>query len=159
MTWNRATLSSKFATLACNKLYTLVYLLSEWSFSVIIIHDKYHRQFLFGLTLVCNANLQIQYFLLRSCTNWEELRPLVTPRAYGMKEGFNPCIIQKQFMPSYALVSHSSLSLLSLISFCAIFIIVVFLLLLLLFLLRGAVTTRRDNPFQGLRQEAYPWCL
>ena len=25
--------------------------------------------------------------------------------------------------------------------------------------LRGDVTTRRDNPFQGLRQEAYPWCL
>ena len=47
MTWNRATLSSEFATLPCNKLYTLVYLLSEWSFSVITIHDKYHRQFLF----------------------------------------------------------------------------------------------------------------
>ena len=67
-------------------------------FSVIIIHDKYHRQFLFGLTLVGNAILQIQYFLLRSCTNWEELQPLVTPRAYGIKEGFNPCIIQKQFI-------------------------------------------------------------
>ena len=114
MTWNRATLSSEFATLPCNKLYTLVYLLSEWSFSVIIIHDKYHRQFLFGLTLVCNAILQIQCFLLRSCTNWEELRPLVTPRAYGIKEGFNPCVIQKQFMPWYALVSLSLLSLLSL---------------------------------------------
>ena len=114
MTRNRATLSIEFATLACNKLYTLVYLLSEWSFSVIIIHDKYHRQFLFGLTLVCNAILQIQYFLLCSCTNWEELRPLVTPRAYGIKEGFNPCVIQKQFMSWYALVSHSPLSLLSL---------------------------------------------
>ena len=114
MTWNRATLSSEFATLPCNKLYTLVYLLSEWSFSVIIIHDKYHRQFLFGLTLVCNATLQVQCFLLRSCTNWEELRPLVTPRAYGIKEGFNPCVIQKQFMPWYALVSLSLLSLLSL---------------------------------------------
>ena len=114
MTWNRATLSSEFATLACNKLYTLVYLLSEWSFSVIIIHDKYHRQFLFGLTLVCNAILQIQCFLLRSCTNWEELRPLVTSRAYGIKEGFNPCVIQKQLMPWYALVSLSPLALLSL---------------------------------------------
>ena len=114
MTWNRATLSSEFATLPCNKLYTLVYLLSEWSFSVIIIHDKYHRQFLFGLTLVCNAILQIQCFLLRSCTNWEELRPLVTPRAYGIKEGFNPCVIQKQFMPWYALVRLSPFSPLSL---------------------------------------------
>ena len=111
MIWNQATLSSEFATLPCNKLYTLVYLLSEWSFSVIIIHDKYHRQFLFGLTLVCNAILRSQCFLLRSCTNWEELRPLVTSRAYGIKEGFNPCVIQKQFMPWYALVSLSLLSL------------------------------------------------
>ena len=116
MTWNRATLSSEFATLACNKLYTLVYSLSEWSFSVIIIHDKYHRQFLFGLTLVCNAILQIQYFLLRSCINWEELRPLVTPRAYGIKEGFNPCIIEKQFMPSYALLQHHAPSALARVS-------------------------------------------
>ena len=30
--WNQATLSSEFATLYCNKLYTLVYLLLEWSF-------------------------------------------------------------------------------------------------------------------------------
>ena len=73
MTWERATLSSKIATLACNILYTLVYLLSEWSFSVIIIHDKYHRQFLVGLTLACKAGSQIQYILLRFCTNWKEL--------------------------------------------------------------------------------------
>ena len=26
-------------------------------------------------------------------------------------------------------------------------------------MLRGAFITGRDNPFQGLRQEAYPWCL
>ena len=114
ITWKRATLSSKIATLACDILYTLVYLLSERRFSVRIIHDKYHRQFLIGLMLAYKAGSQIQYFLLRFCTNWKESRPLVTPRAYGIKEGFNPCIIQKQFMPSYALVSHSPLSLLSL---------------------------------------------
>ena len=114
MTWKRATLSSKIATLACNILYTLVYLLSEWSFSVRIIHDKCHRQLLVGLTLAYKAGSQIQYILLRFCTNWKELRPLVTPRAYGIKESFNPCINQKQFMPSYVLVSHFPLSLLSL---------------------------------------------
>ena len=114
MIWNQATLSSEFATLYCNKLYTLVYLLSEWSFSGIIIYDKYYRQFLFGLTLVCKAILLNQCFLLHSCVNWEELQPLVTSRAYGIKEGFNPCVIQKQFMPWYALVSLSPLSLLSL---------------------------------------------
>ena len=116
MTWKRATLSSKIATLACNILYTLVYLLSEWRFSVRIIHDKYHRQFLIGLMLAYKAGSQIQYFLLRFCTNWKELRPLVTPRAYGIKEGFNPCIIEKQFMPSYALPQHHAPSALARVS-------------------------------------------
>ena len=46
--WDQATLSSEFATLFCNKLYTLVYLVSEWSFSGIMNDDKYHRQFLLG---------------------------------------------------------------------------------------------------------------
>ena len=55
-----------------------------------------------------------QCFLLHFYVNWEELRPLVTSRAYGIKEGFNPCVIHKQFMRWYALVSLSPLSLLSL---------------------------------------------
>ena len=100
----------------CNKLYTLVYLVSEWNFSGIINDDKYHRQFLFGLTLVCKAIMLNQCFLLHFYANWEELRPLVTSRAYSIKEGFNPCVIQKQFMRWYALVSFSPLSLLSLAS-------------------------------------------
>ena len=114
--WNQATLSSEFATLFCNKLYTLVYLVSEWNFSGIINDDKYHRQFLFGLTLVCKAIMLNQCFLLHFYANWEELRPLVTSRAYSIKEGFNPCVIQRQFMRWYALVSFSPLSLLSLAS-------------------------------------------
>ena len=140
VSWERATLSSKIATLACNILYTLVYLLSEWSNSVIRIHDKYHRRFLVGLALACKASSQIQYILLHFRTNWKELRPLVTPWAYSIKESFEPCIRQKQFMPSYAQVSHfppslssfSSLSSLSPLSplFCS--SLVLFLLLLLL---------------------------
>ena len=106
ITWEWVTLSSKIATLACNKLYTLVYLLSEWSFSVIIIHNKYHRQFLVGLTFACKASSQIQYILLRFCTNWRELRPLVTPWAYCIKGSSKPCIGEKQFMPSYAQPQH-----------------------------------------------------
>ena len=116
VSWERATLSSKIATLACNILYTLVYLLSEWSNSVIRIHDKYQRCFLVGLALTCKASSQIQYVLLRFRANWRELRPLVTPWANGIKESFKPCIGQKQFMPSYAQVSHFPLSLLSLLS-------------------------------------------
>ena len=120
--WNQATLSSEFATLFCNKLYTLVYLVSEWSFSGIINDDKYHRQFLFGLTLVCKAIMLYQCFLLHFYANWEELRSLVTSRAYDIKEGFNPCVIQKQFMRWYALVSLSPLSLLSLaILLCSVY--------------------------------------
>ena len=113
--WNQA-------TLFCNKLYTLVYLVSERSFSGIINDDKYHRQFLFGLTLVCKAIMLNQCFLLHFYANWEELRPLVTSRAYGIKEGFNPCVIQKQFKRWYALVSLSPLSLLSLaILLCSVY--------------------------------------
>ena len=116
MTWERATLSSKIATLACNILYTLVYLLSEWSILVIRIHDKYHRRFLVELALACKASSQIQYILLRFRTNWKELRPLVTPRAYGIKVSFEPCIGQKQFMPSYALPQHHAPSALARVS-------------------------------------------
>ena len=67
------TLSSKIATLACSILYTLVYLLLKWINSVIGIHDKYQRSFLFGLALTCKASSPIQYILLRFRTNWREL--------------------------------------------------------------------------------------
>ena len=40
----------------------------------------------------------------------------MTPWANGIKKSFKPCIGQKQFMPSYAQVSHFPLSLLSLLS-------------------------------------------
>ena len=116
VSWESATLSSKIATLACNILYTLVYLLLKWINSVIRIHDKYQRCFLVGLALTNKASSQIQYILLRFRTNWRELRPLVTPWANGIKESFKPCIGQKQFMPSYAQVSHFPLSLISLLS-------------------------------------------
>ena len=116
VSWEPATLSSKIVTLACDILYTLLYLLLKWINSVIRIHDKYQSCFLVGLALTCKASSQIQYILLRFRTNWRELRPLVTPWANGIKESFKPCIGQKQFMPSHAQVSHFPLSLLSLLS-------------------------------------------
>ena len=73
-----------------------------------------------------------QCSLLHFYANWEELRPLVTSRAYGIKEGFSPCVIQKQFMRWYALVSLSSLSSLSYYPF-VLCLLLLFLLLLLLF--------------------------
>ena len=111
MTWNQATLSSKIATLACNKLYTLVYFLSKWGNSGIKTHDKYSRYILFGLTLAYKVSSRVQCIFARFCTNWRELQPLVTSWAYGIKVSFEPCIGQKQLMPSYALVSNSPLSL------------------------------------------------
>ena len=70
VSWEPATLSSKIATLACDILYTLVYLLLKWINSVIRIHDKYQSCFLVGLALTCKASSQIQYILLRFRTNW-----------------------------------------------------------------------------------------
>ena len=57
-----------------------------------------------------------QCFLLHFYANWEELRPLVTSRAYSIKEGFNPCVIEKQFMRWYALLQHRTLSALARVS-------------------------------------------
>ena len=73
VSWEPATLSSKIAALACNILYTLVYLLLKWINSVIRIHDKYQSCFLVGLALTYKASSQIQYILLRFRTNWKEL--------------------------------------------------------------------------------------
>ena len=114
--WDQATLSSEFATLFCNKLYTLVYLVSEWSFSGIINDNKYHKQFLFGLALVCKSVMLDQCFLLRFYASWEELRPLVISRAYGIKESFNTRVIEKQFMRWYALLQRRTLSALARVS-------------------------------------------
>ena len=129
VSWESATLSSKIATLASDILYTLVYLLLIWINSVIRIHDKYQSCFLVGLALTCKASSQNQCILLRFRTNWRELRPLLTPWANGIKESFKPCIGQKQFMPSYAQVSHFPLSLLSLLLFsCSVLVVVIIII-------------------------------
>ena len=126
VSWEPATLSSKIATLVCDILYTLVYLLLKWINSVIRIHDKYQSCFLVGLALTCKASSQIQYILLRFRTNWRELRPLVTPWANGIKQSFKPCIGQKQFMPSHAQVSHFPLSLL--LFSCSVLVVVIIII-------------------------------
>ena len=96
--------------------YTLVYLSLKWIISVTRIHDTYQSYILVGLTLTCQAGFQIQYILFHYQSNWRELRPLVTPWADCIKEGIEPRMIQKRFMPSHAQVSLPLLSLLSLLS-------------------------------------------
>ena len=105
--------SCEWATLSSVILYTLVYLSLKWINSVIRIHDKYQSCFLVGIALTYKASSQIRYILLHYRSNWRELRPLVTPWANCIKESIEPCIGQKQFMPSHAQVSHLPLSLLS----------------------------------------------
>ena len=98
--------------------YTLVYLSLKWIISVIRIHDKYQSYILVGLALTCKASFQIQYILFHYRSYWRELRPLVTPWADCIKEGIEPRIIQKRFMPSHAQASLPLLSLLLLLCFC-----------------------------------------
>ena len=138
MTWEWATLSSKIATLACNILYTLVYLLSEWSFSVIRIHDKYHRQFLVGLALACKASSQIQYILLRFLHKLERVATSGDPLGILYKRKLQTLYRSEAV---YALIcSGKSLSSLSSLSpplsslFCPSFVLFLLLLLLLLLL-------------------------
>ena len=131
LTRERVTLSSKIATLACNILHTLVYFLSKCGNSGIKTHDKYSRYILGGLTLAYKVSSRVQCIFAGFCTNWRELRPLVTSRAYGIKVSFEPCIGQKQLMPSYALVSNSPLSSLSSLSSLCDSSFVLFLLLFL----------------------------
>ena len=95
--------------------YTLVYLSLKWIISVIRIHDKYQSYILVGLALTCKASFQIQYILFHYRSYWRELRPLVTPWADCIKEGIEPRIVQKRFMPYHARVSLPLLSLLSLL--------------------------------------------
>ena len=94
-------------------LCTLVYLSLKWINSVIRIHDKYQSYFLVGLALTCKASFQIRYILFHYRSYWRDLRPLVTPWANCIKEGIEPSIVQKRFMPSHAQVSLLPLSLLS----------------------------------------------
>ena len=109
----RSWASCEWATPSSVVLYTLVYLSLKWINSATRIHDKYQSYFLVGLALTCKASFQIRYILLHYQSNWRVLRPLVTPWANCIKESIEPCIGQKQFMPSHAQVSHLPLSLLS----------------------------------------------
>ena len=107
--------SCDWATPSSVILYTLVYLSLKWINSVIRIHDKYQSYFLVGLALTCKASFQIRYILFHYRLYWRELRPLVTPWADRIKEGIEPSIVQKRFMPSHAQVRLPLLSLLSLL--------------------------------------------
>ena len=100
-------------------LYTLVYFSLNSIVSVIRIHDKYQSLILIGLALTEKASSRIQYILFHFRSYWRGWRPLVTPWAGCIKEGIEPRIFQKCFMPSHAQVRFPLCSLLLLLScFC-----------------------------------------
>ena len=89
------------------KTYTLVYFSSKANLLMIKSHDKNQSIDLIGLAHVEKAYSRIRLFLGHNQPHWRELRPLVTPWAWCIKEGTDPWKGQKQ-----ALLSHVQVSLL-----------------------------------------------
>ena len=98
-------------------LYTLAYFSLNSIVSVIRIHDKYQNLILIGLALTEKASSRIQYILFHFRSYWRGWRHLVTPLPGRIKEGIEPRISQKRFMPSHAQVRFSLCSLVLLL-FC-----------------------------------------
>ena len=76
------------------KTYTLFYFSSKVSLLMIKSHDKYQSIDLIGLAHVEKAYSRNQLFLVHNRPYWRELRPLVTPWAWCIKEGTDPWLIQ-----------------------------------------------------------------
>ena len=76
------------------KTYTLVYFSSKVSLLVIKSHDKYQSINLIGLAHVEKAYSRNRLFLVHNRPYWRELRPLVTPWAWCIKEGTDPWLGQ-----------------------------------------------------------------
>ena len=114
-TFYRSWPSCNWATYPSVILHTLVYFSLNWIVSVIRIHDKYQSLILIRLALTEKASSRIQCILFHFRSYWRDWRPLVTPWAGCIKEGTEPRIFQKRFMPSHAQVRFPLLSLLSLL--------------------------------------------
>ena len=69
------------------KTYTLVYFSSKASLLMIKNHDKYQSIILIGLAHVEKAYSEIRSISVHNRSYWRELRPLVTPCAWCIKEG------------------------------------------------------------------------
>ena len=95
------------------KTYTLVYFSSKASLLMIKSHDKYQSIDLIGLAHVEKAYSKNRLILVHNRSYWRELRPLVTPWAWCIKEGIEPWRVQKWPFLSHVQVSLLPLSLLS----------------------------------------------
>ena len=110
------------------KTYTLVYFSSKASLLMIKSHNKYQSIDLIGLALVEKAYSKNRSFLSHNRSYWRELRPLVTPWTWCIKEGTEPWRGQIGFTCLMSMVSLLPFSLsspsLALLCFCCSFIIV-----------------------------------
>ena len=108
------------------KLYTLVYFSSKASLLMRKSHKKYQSIDLIGLALAEKAYVENRSFLNHNRSYWRELRPLVTPWTWPIKEGTEPWKGQIGFS---CLMSKVSLLPLSLSSPSLALVLVVLLLL------------------------------
>ena len=108
------------------KLCTLVYFSSKASLLMIKSHKKYQSIDLIGLALLEKAYAENRSFLNHNRSYWRELRPLVTPWTWCIKEGTEPWRGQIGFS---CLMSKVSLLPLSLSSPSLALVLVVLLLL------------------------------
>ena len=111
------------------KTYTLVYFSSKASLLLIKSYDKNQSIDLIGLAHVEKAYSRNRLFLGHNRPYWRELRPLVNPWAWCIKEGTDPWKGQKRALLSHVQVSLLTLSLsspsLSLLCFYDAFVIII----------------------------------
>ena len=98
------------------KTNTLVYFSSKVVLLMIKSHDEYQSIILIGLAHAEKAYSKNRSIFVHNRSYWRELRPLVTPWAWRIKEGVEPWRFQKRLNPSHVQVSlllssHSPLSL------------------------------------------------
>ena len=89
------------------KSYTLVYFVSNLVTLVIKSHEKYQSNLLDRLGHAERANGEKRSILGHNRSYWRELRPLVTPWAFCIKEGTEPWKNQKWSVTSHVRVSNS----------------------------------------------------
>ena len=130
------------------KTYTLVYFSSKVSLLMIKSHDKYQSIDLIGLAHVEKAYSRNRLFLFHNRPYRRELRPLVTPWAWCIKEGTEPWRVQKRALLSHVQVSLLPLSLSSpsLALLCFSFYGSLIIIIDYVYLLVKAIITVTDKP-------------
>ena len=132
------------------KMYTLVYFSSKVNLLMIKSHKKNQSINLIGLAHVRKAYSGNRLFLAHNRPYWRELRPLVTPWAWCIKEGTDPWKGQKRALLSHVQVSQLPLSLLSpsfaLLYFYGFIIIIVVIIFSYVYLLVKGIMTVTNKP-------------